>query len=179
MGVLFVAGESSKAIESFFVEELGINPKYLHSKLHLTVYHARRRLSGLDSYQEPHRAEVATSDLRFMVMAPGGENRRPELTPSDSHVGVRIRRTSSAIANIRELRSRFYKFETDKVLAGRSPSNHVRNAFGARSYQPHLTLIKPGSGLDSDLTKIGDAFRSAVNEIVFDKFVVRCRYADY
>jgi hypothetical protein len=168
-----------EAIKNFFVRRLGLAPKSLHKNLHLTVYHARRFLEGVQNSEEPFRLSLKSSDLRFMVMAPGGENPRPELEPSQCDVGVRVVKSSEAISEIRALRSRFYEFETKKILSGRLPSNHMRNAFGARIFQPHITLLRPNSEIDRDLTKIGRAFRLEIETIIFDQFVIKCRIAEH
>ncbi|WP_156944900.1 hypothetical protein [Bradyrhizobium sp. Ec3.3] len=134
-----------------------------------------RALKGLTNYEEPVEIEVAAEDLRFMAMTPGGENPRPEIDPARCHVGVRVKRTSSSRQAIRSFRARFYPLETMEVIGVRQPSDHNRNAFGARHFQPHITLIRPNNGLNRDLNAIGTAFRAAVPGIKFDRFVVRCR----
>jgi hypothetical protein len=110
-----------------------------------------------------------------MAMTPGGENQRPEIDPARCHIGVRVRRSSAATQPIHALRSRFFRFETLDVIGVRRPSDHVRNAFGARHFQPHVTLIRPHNGLNRDLKVIGTAFRAALAGIKFDRFVIKCR----
>jgi hypothetical protein len=172
---LFVSNESKRDIETFLLD-LGIQRDFLHPRLHLTVYHARRRIPGLKDLEENCRLDIVSSDLRFMAMAPGGENPRSNIDPSACNLGVRVRRNSTSAAEILALRARFYPFETDRVLGERLPSSSTRNAFGARHSQPHITLLRPGNGVDRDLTKIGTAFRCAIKTIVFDRFVVKCRF---
>lgn len=176
---LLMSRESTEAIEKFFIRRVGLSPKSLHKNLHLTVYHARRYLAGVQNSKEQLRLILKSSDLRFMLMAPGGENPRPELDPSLCDVGVRIIKSSAAVSEIRRLRSKFYELETEKVLSGRLPSNHVRSAFGARMYQPHITLLRPNTEVDRELTKIGNAFRLEVEALVFDQFVIKCRVAEH
>ncbi len=173
--LLFLSRESELAVRSVLLNALNIRPKFLRADLHLSVYYARRALDGLTDLEEPIDIEVGSSDLRFMAMVPGGENPRPNIDPALSNLGIRVKRSSPAIAKIHELRSRFYALETPPVLGIRRPSNHSRSAFGARHFQPHITLIRAGSGVDRDLTKIGNVFRDAISRIVFDRFVVRCR----
>ncbi len=173
--MLFVAKDSEEAIWRFLTQQMGLRPSLLHRRLHLSVYHARRALEGLTDYGEPVEIEVAAEDLRFMAMTPGGENPRPEIDPARCNVGVRVKRTSPTIQAIRSLRSRFYPLESMDVIGVRQPSNHKRNAFGARHFQPHITLIRPNNGLDRDLKEIGSAFRAAVGGLRFDQFVVKCR----
>jgi hypothetical protein len=174
---LFVSQESEQAIQKFFVREVGIHPRFLKSQLHLSIYHARRFLSGLTEYEESIEIDISPADLRFMAMAPGGENPRPEIEPGRCPIGVRLKRGSAVTASVRSLRSRFYPLETGSVLGIRSPSSHSRSAFGARYFQPHITLIHAGSGINRDLTKIGNGFRLAMDKIRLDRFVVKCRSA--
>lgn len=72
-------------------------------------------------------------------------------------------------------RSRFYVLETPEVLGSHRPSTDTRSAFGARHFQPHVTVLRKASGVDSDLTKAGRAFREAIPAVRFDRFVVRCK----
>jgi hypothetical protein len=136
---------------------------------------SRRALDGLKDYEEPVAIEVPAEDLRFMTMTPGGENPRPEIEPARCHVGVRIKRSSPATQPIQSLLSQFFLLETLDVIGVREPSDHRRNAFGARHFQPHVTLIRPDNGLGRDLKEIGTAFRAALEGIRFDRFVVKCR----
>lgn len=53
------------------------------------------------------------------------------------------------------------------------PTTAWRSCFGARHYQPHIKLIQPGSKIDRDLTLIGNAFRSSIEGIRFDRFEIR------
>jgi hypothetical protein len=107
-----------------------------------------------------------------MVLAPGGENPRPELDPSKLKVGIRIHRKSAARATILEFRRRLFQHETRQVLGTRAPSTDLRSAFGARSFQPHMALLRAGSGIERNLTPLGAAFRSALSELTFDRFEV-------
>ena len=63
--------------------------------------------------------------------------------------------------------------ETTEVTKSRKATTDWTNAFGARHYQPHIKLLKPGSGVDRDLTKIGDMFRDRIGRIDFGKFEIR------
>jgi len=67
------------------------------------------------------------------------------------------------------------KFETKKVLGNRSPSNKSRNAFGSRHFQPHISLLKAGSMIQTNLTPIGEKMRSTLKEIEFDKFIIKVK----
>ena len=154
---------------------MGLHKGIMKSGLHITIYHARRFLSGLSDYEEDVHIEIDPMHLRFMVMAPGGENPRPDVDPSSSAIGVRLKRKTPEMLQIRMLRSRFYQYETPDILGARRPSNHARSAFGARHFQPHITLMKNGAGIDRDLTKLGEAFRTSISPIRLNRLVVRCR----
>ena len=54
----------------------------------------------------------------------------------------------------------------------RRPSTRKRNAFGARHFQPHMTILRAGSGIDRNLKRIGDPFREALGDLLFDRFVI-------
>ena len=73
---------------------------------------------------------------------------------------------------IMAFRQRLLVYETQAVLGNRRPSTHRTNAFGARHFQPHMALLKPGSGIDRDLTKLGKLFRDHVRDLTFDRFVI-------
>jgi hypothetical protein len=107
-----------------------------------------------------------------MVMAPGGENPRHYLVPAGSKVGIRIQRKNPARPTIHEFRNRILPYETKTVLGTRRPSDHKRNAFGARYFQPHMAILQAGSGVDRDLTKIGKLFRAEILMLRFDRFSV-------
>lgn len=159
---IHVSKTTEKELRYFLTNLLRIEKRFIKSGLHVTLYHARRPLAGLEQSDEDVRFQVASEDLRFMVMAPGGENPRPDVDPSASAIGLRIRRSAPIMAHILRLRARFYKYETSEVLGVRKPSDARRSAFGARHFQPHLTLLKPGCALASDLTAFGRAFEKGL-----------------
>jgi hypothetical protein len=107
-----------------------------------------------------------------MVLAPGGENPRPELDPGYLKVGIRIHRSSIARGAILEFRRRLLRYETQRVLGNREPSCDRTSAFGARSFQPHMALLHAGSGIDRDLAPLGASFRCALGHLTFDRFIV-------
>ncbi len=69
-----------------------------------------------------------------------------------------------------------YCKETESAVRNRKPTTDWTNAFGARHYQPHIKLLRPGSGIDRDLTNIGEVFRSKLARIEFGKFEVLTRH---
>lgn len=99
-----------------------------------------------------------------------GENPLPGIDPAQRTVGIRVRRSSECRKAILEYRSRFLVFESRRVLGLRKPSSANNNAFGARNFQPHVSLLRPGSGIDRDLTQLGMSFRKEFSTLTFDKF---------
>lgn len=144
----------------------------IFTKMHITVYHGRRSMPGLLTRVEPIDLVVPTLTTRFMVMAPGGENPRVDLEPAHHKVGIRIQRQNPARAAVDELRSRILVYETRQVLGRRPPSDHKRNAFGARHFQPHMAILRAGSGIERDLTRIGTIFRTRIASLRFNRFTV-------
>lgn len=67
-------------------------------------------------------------------------------------------------------------FEVPSVVGRRKPSTRWRSCFGARTYQPHIKLLRPGNEVDHDLTTLGEAFRMAFTTIEFGKFEVNVRH---
>jgi hypothetical protein len=173
--MLLVSSQSELDVHTFFLTDIGLKRRYLKFQLHLSVYHARRPLLGLCDYEEAIDIAIASRDLRFMVMAPGGENLRPDIDPTLNPIGARVRRDSPDMKDILALRARFYPYEGPHVLGARQPSTERRNAFGARHYQPHVTFLRRGSGIDPDLSKVASAFRTSITALHFDRFIVRCR----
>ena len=173
--LLWVTRACEREITDFLIDECGFAPFSVQKGLHLTVYYARRRLDDLVPYSQSAGILSDTAETRFMVLAPGGENPRQNLEPSRRSVGIRLTRRNSAMPGILCLREEMYSFETRQVLGSRAPSSGKRNAFGARHFQPHIKLLRPGSGVDRDLTELGERFRTSLDRIEFDKFEVRSR----
>ena len=76
------------------------------------------------------------------------------------------------MSQVTKFRERLLAHETPEVLGGRRPSTHVSNAFGARNFQPHMALLRPGNGVDRDLTKLGSIFRQEIKSLTFDRFCI-------
>jgi len=87
-------------------------------------------------------------------------------------VGIRVHKRSAALSTILEFRDRMLQQETERVLGTRAPSTRKRNAFGARYYQPHMAVLRAGSGIDRDLTVVGVPFRAALGDLTFDRFAI-------
>ena len=109
-----------------------------------------------------------------MVMAPGGEVQRPEYEPSQCSVGIRLTKRNRAIEEIQKLRGELCRFETPEVIGEGKRTTRWTSCFGARKYQPHITLLGPSSGIDPDFTILGISFRSEIEWIDFGRFEVIC-----
>ena len=160
-------------VRDFFVSRFRLKARVVVPKMHITVYHARRLLPGLAPLSEEVNLVIPSFETRFMVMAPGGENPRPDLEPAKSKVGIRIHKQSPAIAKINTYRSRLLAYETKDALGCRRPSGLKVSAFGARNFQPHMTLLKSRSGIQRDLTSVGSTFRETIGDLYFDRFEIR------
>ena len=141
--------------------------------MHMTIYHARRPMPNLEEASKSCLLTIDTNDLKFMVIAPGGENPRLELIPGERKVGVRITRTSIFREKIYKYRNMLIEHETSQVLGLRKRSTKSKNTFGARHFQPHISLLNSGSFIKKDLTILGNAFRDSITEITFDRFVIQ------
>lgn len=167
--------ESELNVRKLFRETLGFPSEVIKRGLHVTVYHARRHLPGLADSTEPLSINIPSVELRMMAMAPGGENPRPDINPLRCMIGLRIRRSAGATEQLEAIRSRFYAYEQGNVLGSRLPSNRRRSAFGARSYQPHITVLKADAVNDPDLSKIGRIVRNQLEDIHLDRLIIRCK----
>jgi hypothetical protein len=167
--------ESEERLRCFFNAVLNIPNDMIKRDLHVTVYHARRRLPRLASSSEEFRFSIPASELRMMAMAPGGENPRVDIDPRVCMIGLRIRRANGACAPVETLRERFYEHETSEVIGVRKPSDRRRSAFGAHHFQPHISVLKPGAIVDRDLSKLGEVLRAKIDPLSFDRFLVKCR----
>ena len=169
---LSLSAASESAVRDFFIHDCKIQPRFIHKKLHVTLYHAPLQLRNLTKIEETVDIVVDILETRFMVMAAGGENPRPNIDPGRCTVGLRVTRRNVAFESILSLRRRIYPFENDTKLRDHRPTGDRRNAFGAKQFQPHLSLIRPGSGIGRDLTPYGIAFRSKLVDLRFDEFSV-------
>jgi hypothetical protein len=169
---LKVAKKSVDIIHAFFYEEFGIARKHLISNMHLTVYYSRRPMPMIEEVYRGCHMVLDTYETKFMVLTPGGENPKDHIVPEDHKIGVRVKRISLLRESIYKYREYFYEHETTKVLGKRKPSTKSRNAFGAKSFQPHISLLHRHNGIIDNLTVVGEMFREFVPEIYFDKFVV-------
>ena len=174
-GLLWVTRKCEAKISSLLMDEFDIPKDTIQRGMHLTAYYARRPLPELILGSWPVNFSADAKETRFMVLAPGGENPRPDLIPSHRSVGIRLTWRNQAIREMLKYRRELYQKETESVVRNRKPTTDWANAFGARHYQPHIKLLKPGSGIDHDLTKIGETFRSSIPQIDFGKFEVQIK----
>lgn len=174
--LLWVTRECEIRISDFLLSR-DIPRSAIYCEMHLTVYYARRLLPGLSRRLETRPVKISADALetRFMVLAPGGENPRPELDPARRSVGLRLTKRNQAINEIQALRGEMCRLETPEVVGRRRPSTAWTNCFGARSYQPHIKLLRSGNGIHCDLRLIGEAFRAHFNTIEFDRYQIRSR----
>ena len=166
--MLRVSRESEDEITRFLSAQHGVRRKRIACDLHLTVYHGRRPLRGLTEGSWPVEVSLDVQETRFMVLAPGGENPRPDLAPGALSVGIRITRRNRAMAEIQKLRESVYRYETLEVIGSRTPTTARTNCFGSRNYQPHIRLLHSWSRVERDLTTVGESFRSEIREIQLD-----------
>ena len=173
--MLKVSERSEKEIANFLIKIYGIRQNRIQSNLHLTIYHARRPLPGLLEGTLPMSISVDTHETRFMVLAPGGENPRPELDPGSLSVGIRLTKRNRAITDIQRLRESVYTYETPEIIGTRKATTAWTNCFGSRHYQPHIQLLRPWSKTQRDLTEIGKLFRSKIEQIELDELHIESR----
>lgn len=155
-----------------FLIAFGVRKETIFSRMHVTIYHARVALEGINAGIEPADVIVSANETRFMVLIAGGESPRPGVLPGDHKVGIRLMRREPARSQILSLRERLVAFESPEALGNRRPSTRSRSAFGAGSFQPHMSLLHPGSSIDLDLTKLGAAFRAHFDSFRFDRFQI-------
>jgi len=173
--MLKVTNSCEELIREFFVQHFSVRPNRIQSNLHLTLYHGRRPLPGLREFSLPVRITIESSETRFMVLAPGGENPRQELNPRELSVGIRVTRRNRALPEILRLRESVFSFETSEIVESRMPTTAWTSCFGSKHYQPHIQLLRSWSKIPRDLTEVGTSFRSEIHEIDFDTFQIESR----
>ncbi len=174
---LTLSKRSELEIVDFFENEYGIHSDYIVNNMHLTIYHCRRNIYEIENKVQNIYFTIDTLDTRFMVLAPGGENPRPNLIPANKKCGIRIKKNSEFKIYLNNLREPFIELEQKLRFKNRKHSTFNKNAFGARNYQPHISLLKAGSGIMTDLTDIGTNFREQIIELEFDKLVTKKHYS--
>ncbi len=168
--LLFLSSNSTEMIRNFLINQIKVKEESVQRNMHLTVYYGRRKLP-IEMGETYLSIKVDIAETRFMVLAPGGENPRPSLKPAKKSVGIRLTRRNLAIPDILKLRRKIYKHESNFLK--RSNTTDWINAFGAKTFQPHIKLLRTGSLIDTDLTVIGNEMRKNIKTIEFSKFVQR------
>ena len=174
--MLWVSRRSVAEITEFFVSK-GISEDSIESQMHLTVYRADCLLPDLPVGTETRREriEADVEETRFMVFAPGGIVAQPHIDRAKKSVGIRLKRRNQAIEAIQKLRGQMCDLETSEVIGDRQPSTAWKSCFGPRKYLPHVLLLRPGSGVDRDLTPLGTSFRAQIRTIEFGRYDVTTR----
>jgi hypothetical protein len=172
---IYLSRHDEDAVREFLSYGWGIPHNQLTRRFHLTIYRAPIKLPALIPAVEQISIECDIAETRFMVMAPGGENPRPDIEPSRHRIGIRLTRRNAGLEEIHRLRQRLCWYETAEVVGTRRSSDRNYNAFGARYYQPHLTLLLPGTHIERDLREIGNAFRQHFQWVRFDTFRIELR----
>ena len=165
--LLYLSFGDQKKIQRFLEDELSVPKHCIERDMHLTIYHSRRPPKDYIRKDFNTSIKMDVKETRCMVLAPGGENPRPNLVPGRRSVGVRLTKRNSAIGQILDIRRDAYKHE--EIFRNRKNSTDWTNAFGSRHFQPHLKLMRPGNGLDFDLTALGERFRQEFLELEFSK----------
>ena len=117
-----LTAESELSIRKFFNKEYYIDNTRIARNMHLTLYHSRRPMLSLTEYSKQVNYSIDTLDTRFMVMAPGGENPRPNISASKNKVGIRIKRSCEFRSIIDKYREAIIKHEDQKALGARKKS---------------------------------------------------------
>jgi hypothetical protein len=169
---VYLCRRDERAVRQF-LKDREIPEEAIRKELHMTIYRADCVFGGLSSFDEEMFLDANVDETRFMVMAIGGEVPQPHLDPDTIKIGIRLTRRNQATAVIDETRLQFANLETPELLGDRSASTARRSAFGAPEFKPHITLLNPGSGVGTDLTALGQAFRSQFKNLVFDRLEVR------
>src|ERR1017187_3179518 len=173
--LLFLCENDRIRIREFFACDLDIDRRFILREMHISVYHAQREMPGVASIVEPVRIILPAAETRFMTFAPGGFEPTPEIIPGEKKEGIRVHGKSAALPAILALRKRLLAHESAEMLGERFPSTMRKSAFGRRSFEPHMALLRAGSGITSDLRAVGAAFRQKLDELVFDRFEIRIR----
>ena len=173
--ILQVSEACESTIIAWLLEYLRVRPGRIKSNLHLTVYHGRRPLPGVNEHRSSIDIVAPTDEMRLMVLAPGGENPRDSIDPRQYSVGLRLTRRNAAVSDIQGIREQIYEHETEEIVGGRKPTTAWKSCFGARNYQPHIQLLKPWHKVEASLSEIGSSFRSAIHEISFDTLTIDSR----
>ena len=95
--LLFLNKKNEEEISHVLTNICKIPKECVQRRMHMTIYHSRRPLPGVSfgSWSENIKANI--DETRFMVLAPGGENPKANLIPSERSVGIRLTKRNNAI----------------------------------------------------------------------------------
>tara|TARA_B110000858_G_scaffold154176_1_gene175830 strand:+ start:81 stop:632 length:552 start_codon:yes stop_codon:yes gene_type:complete len=175
--LLWLNRDSEEEISDLLRNRCGIDKEYIQRGMHLTIYHSKKKLIGIEDYKSYRKIKADVKETRFMVFAPGGENPREDINPNNSSVGIRLTRRNIAIPEIIKLRRSIYKNEDEIMLKGRrNQTSDWKNSFGSSHFQAHIKMIRPGSNINKDLTLLGKILREELKYIYFNKFEIKQNY---
>ncbi|MDC0418896.1 hypothetical protein OAM15_04650 [Pelagibacteraceae bacterium] len=174
--LLWVDKDSEKEISDVLKYKCGVGEEHIQRRMHLTIYHSRRRLIEIKRSKTYETIKVDVKETRFMVLSPGGENPKKNIDPNNNPVGIRLTKRNIAIPRLVQLRRSLYKNENENVLKNRRHrTTDWKNAFGSNHFQAHILMIRPGNRIDKKLTNIGKIFRQELKYIYFNKFEIKDR----
>ena len=174
--LMFLSIEDENRITSFFEGRFNIPTNFIVRGMHITLYHSQIPINLPIKDNTKISIDADVKETRFMVMVPGGEKPKKNINPASKSVGLRLNKRNNAIPSSLEMRRKIYQNEPD--LKNRKNTSDWRNAFGAKNFQPHMTLLKPGNSMPNDLSEVGTLFRDNFQELNFQKLLVK-KYRNY
>jgi hypothetical protein len=174
--LMFLSIEDENKITSFFEQKFNIPTNLIVRGMHITMYHTQIPINLPITDKKIISIDADVKETRFMVMAPGGENPKKNINPASKSIGIRLTKRNIAIPSILEIRRKIY--QNEPIFKNRKNTSDWKNAFGAKNFQPHMTLLKPGNNISDDLTKVGTLFRENFQDLKFQKILVK-RYRNY
>ena len=169
--LLFLSQDDENKIVSFFENTIKIPSLSIVRGMHITLYHSQIPINIPIKDKTIISIDADVKETRFMVMVPGGENAKVNILPSSKSIGIRLTKRNIAVPKILEVRKNIYQNEPS--FKTRKNTSDWKNAFGAKNFQPHMTLLKPGNNIPNDLTEVGNLFRENFKQLNFRKLLVK------
>ena len=169
--LLFLSFDDENRIISFFEDKFNVPTNCIVRGMHITLYHSQIPINLLIKDKTIISIDADVTETRFMVMVPGGENAKENILPSSKSIGIRLTKRNIAVPKILEVRKNIYQNEPS--FKTRKNTSDWKNAFGAKNFQPHMTLLKPGNNMPNDLTEVGNLFRENFKQLNFKKLIVK------
>jgi hypothetical protein len=169
--LMYLNFDDENKIISFFEDKFNIPTNNIVRGMHITLYHSLIPINLPIKDKNIISIDVDVEETRFMVMVPGGENVKENILPSSKGIGIRLTKRNIAISKILEIRRNIY--QNEPILKTRKNTSDWKNAFGAKNFQPHMTLLKPGNNIPSDLTEVGNLFRKNFKQLNFKKLIIK------